>query len=204
MISSSLSNSTLRTWSLPESAMKLLLNDSSVLLNLLATNRFAEIASGGIWQFAVCPAVLGEVIELRDHHTGELVPVDLGPLISSGVLQLLELSGDEEEALYIEQAIVVDDGEAMSIAIAASRHLELAIDDKQASNHARHRFPEIKLWTTPEILKHWADSESVDAVSLCATIQLIESRSRYIPPKSHPLNTWWQAAKSANLLQGCD
>lgn len=176
--------------------MKLLLNDSSVLLNLLATNRFAEIASGSLWQFALCPAVIAEVNELRDEHSGELVPVDLSPLISSGLLQVLELSGDDEQALYIEQAIVVDDGEAMSIAIAASRHLELAIDDKQAANHARRRFPEIKLWTTPGILKRWADSDRIDAVSLSAAIQLIESRSRYIPPKSHPLTAWWQAAKS--------
>ena len=44
--------------------------------------------------------------------------------------------------------MVVDDGEAMSIAIAAIRGLELAIDDKQATNHARRAFPEMKLWTS--------------------------------------------------------
>lgn len=175
--------------------MNLLLSDSSVLLNLLATNRFAEIASTGLWDFAVCPAVIAEVNELRDEHSGELVPVDLGPLISSGLLQVLELSGDDEQTLYVEQAIVVDDGEAMSIAIAACRHLDLAIDDKQAANHARRRFPKIKLWSTPEILKHWSDHGGADNASLRAAIQFVEVRARYIPATSHPLKAWWQQAK---------
>ena len=194
-MSSSLSNSTSRNRFPPESAMKLLLNDSSVLLNLLATNLFTEIAAQADWQFAICPAVLAEVDELRDEHSGELVPVDLTPHISSGLLQVLELSGDEEQALYVEQAIVVDDGEAMSIAIAAHRHLELAIDDKQAINHTRRSFPEIRLWSTPEILKHWSEVGGVDARVMQEAIRLVEARSRYFPANSHPLAGWWRASR---------
>lgn len=177
---------------LPAWPMKILLNDSSVLLNLLATNRFSEIAMRTGWQFAICPAVLAEVNELRDEHTGELVAVDLSPHISSGLLQVLELSGDEEQTFYVEQSIVVDDGEAMSIAIAAHRHLELAIDDKQAANHTRRTFPEIRLWSTPEILKHWSEVGSVAVGVLREAIKLIETRSRYFPAKSHPLAAWWR------------
>lgn len=175
--------------------MKILLNDSSVLLNLLATNQFAEIAAQTGWQFAICPAVLAEVDELRDEHTGELVPVDLSPHVSSGLLQVLELSGDEEQKLYVEQSIVVDDGEAMSIAIAAHRHLELAIDDKQAVNHTRRTFPEIRLWSTPEILKHWSEVGGVNAPVLREAIRLVEARSRYFPAKSHALADWWRTAR---------
>jgi predicted nucleic acid-binding protein len=175
--------------------MKLLLNDSSVLLNLLATNLFTEIATQAGWQFAICPAVLAEVDELRDEHSRELVPVDLTAYISSGLLQILELSGDEEQNLYVAQTTVVDDGEAMSIAIAAHRHLELAIDDKQAANHARRTFPEVRLWSTPEILKHWCEAGGVDAQALRTAIRLIEIRSRYFPAKSNPLAAWWQSAR---------
>jgi hypothetical protein len=124
-----------------------------------------------------------------------MVDVDTEPFIASGLLQVLELSGEEEQTLYIEQAIVVDDGEAMSIAIAASRHLELAIDDKQATNHTRRSFPGIRLWSTPEILKHWADSGAADADSLRRAIHLIEARARYFPPKSHSLFGWWNTVK---------
>ena len=176
--------------------MKVLLNDCSVLLNLLGGDCLASIANAAGWQFAICPAVRDEAKMLRDTHTGEMVPVDIAPLIASGLLQVLELSGDEEQTLYIEQSIVVDDGEAMSIALAASRHLELAIDDKQAANHTRRTFPEIRLWSTPDILKHWADAGRVDAGILRETIRLIETRARYFPPKSHALAAWWLAMKA--------
>ena len=175
--------------------MKCLLNDSSVLLNLLAADCLANIAEATGWQFAICPAVRDETKRLRDAGTGEMVDVDIAPLIASGLLQVLELSGDEEQTLYVEQATVVDDGEAMSIAIAASRHLELAIDDKQAANHTRRTFPEIRLWTTPEILKQWTDVARIPPAELKHAIQAIEARARYFPPKAHALAAWWASAK---------
>ena len=175
--------------------MKILLNDSSVLLNLLAADCLTSIAAVTGWQFAICPAVRDEAKKLRDLQSGEMVEVDITPHIASGLLQVLELSGDEEQTLYVEQSIVVDDGEAMSIAIAAHRHLELAIDDKQAVNHTRRTFPEVRLWSTPEILKHWSDIGRVDAEVLREAIQLIEIRSRYFPSKSHALADWWRQSK---------
>lgn len=176
--------------------MKVLLNDSSVLLNLLAADCLTRIAAVTGWQFAICPAVRDEAKKLRDLQTGEMVEVDITPHIVSGVLQVLEISGEEEQTLYVEQSIVVDDGEAMSIAIAAHRHLELAIDDKQAANHTRRTFPEVRIWSTPEILKHWTDVGNVEAKVLGEAIRLIESRSRYFPARSHPLADWWRQAKS--------
>lgn len=175
--------------------MKVLLNDCSVLLNLLAADCLAGITADTGWQFAICPAVLYEVKKLRDAHTGEMVEVDVAPLIASGLLHVLELSGDEEQALYVEQSIVVDDGEAMSIAIAVNRRLELAIDDKQAANHTRRSFPEIKLWSTPDILKQWQETGRAGAGVLREAIRLIELRARYFPPRSHILASWWRATK---------
>lgn len=175
--------------------MEVLLNDSSVLLNLLATDYLEQIAADTGWQFAICPAVRDEVKKLRDFQTGEMIDVDLTPYFTSGLLQLLELSDENEEILYIEQSIVVDDGEAMSIAIAANRHLPLAIDDKQASNHARDKFPEIELWGTPSILKRWMELGRVNAATLRGAITLIETRARYFPSRSHALADWWQKFK---------
>jgi len=180
--------------------MKVLLNDSSVLLNLLAADCLPEIASTLSWQLAICPAVCDEVKKLRDPATGEMVTVDLTPLIANGLLHVMELAGEEEEILYVEQSMVVDDGEAMSIALAAHQALELAIDDKQASNHVLRVFPEIKLWTTPEILKKWAEEAGVVTYLIAETIHKIESRSRYSPPRSHPLFDWWHTVKSASSM----
>lgn len=171
--------------------MKVILHDTSVLLNLLAAERLIDIVEATGWEFAICPAVRDEAKRLRDAQTGEMVDVEIEPLIAEGHLQVLELCSVAEQTLYVEQACAVDDGEAMSIAIAASRQLELAIDDKQATNHTRRRFPEIRLWATPDILKHWADLKPIDPTTLSIAIRLIESRARYFPSPSHTLHQWW-------------
>jgi len=176
--------------------MEVLLNDSSVLLNLLAANCLESIASATGWQFALSPSVRDEVKKLRDAETGKMIEVDITQHIASGLLQVLELSGEEEEALYIEGSMMVGDGEAMSIAIAVHRQLALAIDDKRATNHARRNFPDLRLWSTPEILKRWSEVGSVDAEILRGAIRLIETRARYFPPKSHVLADWWNQAKN--------
>jgi hypothetical protein len=181
--------------------MELLLNDSSVLLNLLAADCLGSIASDTGWQFAICPAVRDEVKKLRDAQTGEMIEVDVTPYIASGLLQLLELSGEEEQTLYVEQSIVVDDGEAMSIAITVHRHLALAIDDKQATNHTHRNFPEIRLWSTPEILRHWTEVGCVSAEVLAEAIRLIETRARYFPAQSHALADWWRQSKDGGATK---
>ena len=136
-----------------------------------------------------------EVKKLRDAATGEMMAIDVAPMVGSGLLHVLELSGDLEQTIYVEQAAVVDDGEAMSIAIAGNRGLELAIDDKRAAKHALRTFPKMRLWTTPEILKRWADAAALSKARLKEALMKIETRSRYVPPKSHALASWWQTAR---------
>jgi predicted nucleic acid-binding protein len=177
--------------------MKLLLNDSSVLLNLIAGDCLASISTDMGWQLAICPAVRDEVKKLRDPATGDLVPLNITPFIESGLLQILELAGTAEQLLYVEQSVVVDDGEAMSIAIAGSRQLDLAIDDKQASNHARRYFSNLRLWTTPEILKVWVETAPITSDRLSQILFRIEGRARYFPSNSHPLKEWWESAKES-------
>jgi len=177
--------------------MNLLLNDSSVLLNLIAGDCLREIVIATGWQVVVCSAVRDEVKKLRDPGTGDLVPIDIGPLISAGLVQVLDLANQQEQTTYIEQSIFMDDGEAMSVAIAANRGLDLAIDDKQATNHIHRTFPNLRLWSTPEILQHWVKTAPVQTARLGQIIHAIEVRARYFPSKAHPLAKWWQSFRGA-------
>lgn len=176
--------------------MKVLLNDTSVLLNLIAADCLQRVSEAAGWQFAICSAVRDEAKKMRDISTGEMVAIDASLYIEAGVLQVLDLSGDDEAEVYVEQSMVVDDGEAMSIAIAACRGLDLAIDDRKAVKHARQRFPNLQLWGTPEILKHWTEISRVPPSDLKKAILMIESCARYFPGKNHPLSTWWASAKA--------
>lgn len=173
--------------------MKILLSDTSVLLNLLAGECLQELSRSLDVQFVVCSAVYSETQRLRDPSTGEMVPVDLAALVTAGLLQVVEISSEEEAAGYLAEATVVDDGEAMSIALAAARHLDLAIDDRRATNHVKRKFPELKLWTTPELLEAWTTRDAIEGDRVTSVLRLIEARARYSPSSKHPLFAWWSA-----------
>lgn len=173
----------------------LFLQDASVLLNLLATDQLEAMSADTGWRFAICTAVRAEAKKLHDPVTGDMIPIDIEALIRSGVLQVLSLTGSDEQRLFIDNVAFLDDGEAMSLAIASSRHLELAVDDKAAIKFSRDHFPEVCLWTTPDLIKYWADTVQAPADVLGSVIVKIESRSRYFPPRAHPLAQWWQSAK---------
>jgi len=175
--------------------MRLLISDTSVLLNLLAAECLESLSLETDFQFTICTAVRDETKTLRNATTGEAEPVDITPLVQSGLLTVLDVQTDEEANLYVDQAAHVDDGEAMSIALACCRSMDLAMDDRQAGNHARRLFPGIKIWTTPEILKTWSDTGRLPAPKLAVIIDLMEKRARYHPALNHPLAEWWDIAK---------
>ena len=96
-----------------------LLLDASCLLNLYATGRMSEIAAALPWQLAVVDYVL-EQEALYVRTTGEYeeqletVPVDLAPLAGDGLLLVVRMEGSSEEASFVELAVILDDGEAMT------------------------------------------------------------------------------------------
>lgn len=49
-------------------------------------------------------AVQSEAKKLRDPVTGEMASVDIAPMVDSGSLQILDVTGVDEQVLYIEQA----------------------------------------------------------------------------------------------------
>lgn len=172
--------------------MKILLSDTSVLLNLLAGECLRNVSDGLGVKFMICSVVRAEAQYLRDAMTGELRPVDLGPLIESGLVEVVEIASEDEATSYLAEAAVVDDGEAMSIALAASRRFDLAIDDRRALNHVRRKFPDLALWTTPALLDEWSASQAVPPDRLAQVLRLIEARARYSPSPRDERHGWWR------------
>jgi len=175
--------------------MRILLSDASVLLNLLAADCLIELGSENGWEIAVCDSVKDEVKKLRDPMTGKMVPVDLKPYFDAHQLRLLNIHSENEASIFVQMAQIVDDGEAMSIAIAACQGTELAMDDKKAIRHVQTRFPTIPIWTTPDLLKLWAETSAVSTSNLQDAIHSIEGKARYFPPRNHKLAEWWYRAK---------
>ena len=168
--------------------------DACVLLNLLASDEAQNIIASAADEYLICEAVAKEVIELRiadsDEETFEVIKID--DLIKKGILKICVIENSLEESLYINYAGRVDDGEAMSIAIAEVRGYRLATDDRKA----RRVFLDAvndpsRLLYTSDLVRHWAEQENLPVDKLKVKLLNIRSRATFFPPKRDPNFSWW-------------
>ncbi|MFY9619451.1 MAG: hypothetical protein WAQ99_06535 [Pyrinomonadaceae bacterium] len=118
--------------------------------------------------------------------------IDLSPLIDNRTLEICEIENQEEELLYVDFAAVLDDGEAMSLAIALARDLDLVTDEQKARKlflkevgHPR------RLISTPQLLRKWEDARELSPERIRVALLKIETRARYRPPLADPDYRWW-------------
>ena len=165
--------------------------DTCVLINLLATNRIDEIVQVISPCRFVCPAVFQESLYLRSAEpAGQPEAVDLNPLFDQDIFTRCAIDGDVEEELYVSYALELDDGEAMSIAIAQARNLALATDEKKARRVIQENVPALSLLSTSQILHTWAQAH--EQAEIATVITLIHSRARFRPSPTDPLAAWWE------------
>ena len=169
--------------------------DTCVLINLLASGEIEDILRTADCETLICSAVKDESIYLRtDDPKAPLDPVDLGPLLESGLLSICHVEGDDETELFVDCAKTLDDGEAMSLAIALSRRCVLVTDERKA----RRIFLETanspgRLTSTTELVRGWAEQMTVPIERVKAALVNIERRARYQPAKTDVNYQWWVA-----------
>lgn len=167
--------------------------DACVLINLLASGEVEGILRAAARDSFICTAVEGESLYLRtDDPAAPLEAVNLRPLVESGLITVCHLEGAVEAELYVDYASALDDGEAMSLAVALSRDLVLATDERKA----RRLFLEAaadqqRLVSTSDLLRSWAESETVPQDRLKEALLRIERRARYQPPVTDANHPWW-------------
>lgn len=170
--------------------------DACVLINLLASGEAEPVLRAALRESLVCAAVRRESIYLRtDDPHSPLEPADISPLVELGLIKLCDVEGEEEARLYVDYASALDDGEAMSLAIALSRGFDLATDERKA----RRLFLEAagapkRLVSTSQLMRGWAEKDRVTAGRLKAALLRIEERARYQPPSTDVNYKWWNSA----------
>lgn len=179
-----------------------LILDCCVLLNLYATRRIAEIL-----RTLPAPCAVASIVHDREAmwvgrgpRTGpgaDHERVDLAPLVSAGLLEVLSLSADEEYERFVALATSLGDGEAMSGALAHSRQLTVATDDRAAVAEFDRQVPPIRTRSTTSVVKHWARCAHADSPSLRGVLVNIRERGRFEPGPHDPLHGWWRAALAA-------
>ena len=183
----------------PETGVLLL--DASCLLNLYATGRIMEVAASLPWQLAVVDYVMEqEALYVRtigaSGEQEETVPVDLSPLVEEGLLLVMRLEAPGEEASLVELAAVVDDGEAVTGAIALNRGYSVAIDDRKARRVLGEKAPGMRLVSTLELMRRWAESVTIEEVG--RALRAMQHRARYVPGQQDPLYAWWHDMMEAS------
>lgn len=130
--------------------------DTSVWINLLATEALGPILAGiGV----SCYAPEQVVAELKRHPvTGRALPLDAHPLRMDPLIKVAVLDPKEVD-LFLEivgasASDALGDGEAAAIAVAASRNLELVVDDKKARRVVRQRFGHLRIHWTVDLLRN--------------------------------------------------
>lgn len=162
----------------------------------MATQLLADILKTVCERAEVCDLVVQEsFFLLSDSDPEERVQIDLQEHLSSGVLELCELSDGAETEMFVDLASELDDGEAKSLAIALSRDLAVVTDDRKA----RRVFVEMggdsdNLLSTADLLRTWAEETVADADTLRNVLTRIQVRSRFVPRSTDPNHGWWRNA----------
>ena len=171
---------------------RLLLQDACVLINLVASGRFEDIARDGGWRFVVAAAVCAETHYTRDPATGERVSIDLAAYFAAGLLERMDVETEAERTAYIAYAAQrLDDGEAMSLALAQARQLALATDDRRAWLLVEQESVPVELHSTVSVLQQWEALCQVPAGEVRQVLERIRSGARFVPRATTADHTWW-------------
>lgn len=172
--------------------------DTCCLLNVCAIGDPSAVLRVMPARWHIARAAAAEEISIRpaaDAQRHERRPIDLKPCFDSGVLTACEPQDEQEQAVYVQLAMEVDDGEAMSLAIASCRRWSVATDDLAARRVARRLG--VQPVSTPELVNWWATRSGIDAPAVAQAIHNIETLARYVPAPTTPGFEWWQRAKRA-------
>lgn len=173
--------------------------DACAVVNLYATRRMEQILEAVEGSVAVVDVVEREAqFVLRGgggEDAKEREPIDLKPHLARGLLTVIGTTDDEELLTYIDLTQELDDGEAMTAALAIHRGCTVVTDDRKAvrvlSTNA------VTLRTTLDLVKAWAEYQIVPTQMLRAVLIDLRERGNYHPPESHPLKSWWDVAISS-------
>jgi predicted nucleic acid-binding protein len=146
--------------------------DTSVVINLTATGRAADILRHLPFRVVVTDMVADELSE--DRRSGRRDAERLAALVQAGhaaVVSLSDIGLDVFSGLVIGSALeTLDDGEASTIAYAAEHGLVPVIDERKALRMCGARFPLLRPRTTVDLFAESALLAALGRVSLADAV----------------------------------
>ena len=172
---------------------QLVMLDACAVVNLWACRRMAEIVAVVNGRVAVTEVVRDEAQYVLAGGAGpealEREPVDLVPLITDGALDVIATADEDELLTFVDLTRQLDDGEAMTLAIALHRSGMIVTDDRKAIRVASEIG--VPMLTSLDLVKRWSEQALVALPELRRTLGDVRERGRFEPSRQHPLRQWW-------------
>ena len=189
-----ISEQTSNAMSLPE----LIFLDTGCLLNLYASQNLESIVTTISSDFSVADYVLEqEAIYVwsgsRNDKRRERTPVNIVPLIQQNLIKVESLVSDSEKSTFIDMAARMDDGEAMTGALAVHRNGAVATDDAKARRVLSQWTTPVPVISTLDIVKHWVELAGTAREEIRQMLQRIYWGATYYPGRRDPLYEWWRS-----------
>ena len=167
--------------------------DACCLINIHASGYFRQIAEAAPVQLVVTKVVWEEealtLRQIEENSDDDIVGTEQ-------IIEIVPLSDMETETFVTYAAILGDDGEAASCALAFSKKWGIATDDRAAIRFCTTNAPNIQIVTTLELVKHWSEEHKPTASDVSKALEHIRNKARYAPSPTHSLYDWWNRAIS--------
>jgi hypothetical protein len=177
--------------------------DGVILNACCLRNICASGCMAAILEACPIPAMIARVVYdqeqplriLREHQEGAglvVEHIDLQPILHAGVLVMVSLTSEAEEAKMIDLATILEDGEATTAALALQRGWAIGVDGPATTVLLRQHFPGVQIVSTPILMQQWVEHSRPPSRTLRGALQHIHQGTGYAPPVHHPLYPWWQ------------
>lgn len=133
--------------------------------------------------------VYGDLVEPAMQRRKE--QIELQPYIDRRLVLLTSPESEAEIVTSVNFATSIDDGEAITGAIAIHRNWAIGSDDRKARNFFAKVAPHLQVLSTLELMKYWADTTNLPADVVYTALQNVQTRARYKPHSKHLLYNWW-------------
>ncbi len=174
-------------------ARSLTLLDACVVINLYATRRMEEIVRSVPTLVGVVDVVRREAGYVRRGGSGDDAEdreaIDLAPMISAGAIVPIRPTEPELET-FLDLTLQLDDGEAMTAAVALARQAVVATDERKAIRIVEGR---VATRSSLELVKAWVDAHGLADDDVRTVLNDLRQRGHYVPSERHPLRPWWDA-----------
>lgn len=172
--------------------------DACSALNIFASGHASAILRtplhGQIVSYAVVDIVRKEIAFLRrggsNDDADERDPIDWTSILAAGLIREEAAITDDESATYVALTAHLDDGEALTLALAAARGYGIVTDERKA----QHFLDSTPHYGTPDLLHNWSTQGGIEASTLRVVLRDISERASFTAPCGHPLRSWWNDA----------